>query len=1171
MSEIIVLLLALGAYREAMGEDAHAEEGDRLYIRYRKTIDAGFAKYIEPLIEGYPQFKRFRSVLAQASVGSPEHQAQKKYELLREILPILRPRRDVVEAAFSERRAVDVVFKAAMAAVEDDPKMILQKVAVIPTAAKIQVARNWIKAAARLAGAEPEMAESVLADADTSREIGEELRQVNAAITQVDPLSEKGAALQVRRQEVIDRIDEVASTSDSPETVFTTAATQAAAEPRVYQTQTGSKQRLNPDKEDAMMIRGKGIIAAGAGAGKTLTLASKVVYHINELGVPPASVIATSFSKDSAAELRQRIERYGATFGDREDRGLGTTHSVARKVMSDYGAGFQGDLLKDYDQTKLIKLAMKQVEMGNGSIPVPEATSLFAGVAPAEEAPPAGLTFRQALRIVYDNRDRLPVWRGARNPYFLRDFISDGFFNPQTRYYEINDEKSQGFTDPRGLTDNVKKNLKRCFDALRVDYHPNTDPNLMGRGRTAAKKDKNVGLKKYTSFKRPVGEWFNLGIDLVRETSKGKVPIPPGEFSAEITKLKGKLISPTEAWHMDVVEPMYAAVYGAYEYLKGAKGVDEDFRGRPDQDDTFIMAIRQMLARPNRLKQAQANFKVILVDEAQDLNRSQHVFFGLLAGFIDPAKVTSAASAQKVAELARDDGEMTADTYCFIGDDKQAIYEFRGADPEAFIDMSDLIDGGAGFKTHVLETNYRSGKEIVQAANRLIAHNKKQIPMVCNANPDRMDEGGVHIIPFPPIEARDYSAPAEWVAEQIEEQMELGLAQHGDSFKGYNSFGIGLRTRAEGYAYGLELIKRGIPFRSTIDFFSNHTAKMLIAWMTIANHENESDENINEAVLAARGAPKTFLGNAFVTRLTEMASGNYLDWLNDNYTSLYPRSRRHNENVERYLENLNYVAGLTGSNEEILNAVLDLEGVGNTTIKDALVEQVQNNNERMAALIAESDDGVVSEEALMEEAMAPISALMGLLESRADLTEAMIYVRKLKSAAKDLKKKNTKDREPAVQFGTMHSWKGLEVPTMFVPMVGGGFPRYDKVADEDEMASERRLAYVAITRGEDQVFVLDIPTQRTTKQGIVIQTSQFVSELCAPPEPVADPPSEGRMAAFSRASYIPMSKQELQDIEDQMEAELAAFDAEIEGLEATSPSSMALMASWGDLLYTKKG
>jgi hypothetical protein len=192
MSEIIVLLLALGAYREAMGEDAHAEEGDRLYIRYRKTIDAGFAKYIEPLIEGYPQFKRFRSVLAQASVGSPERQAQKKYELLREILPILRPRRDVVEAAFSERRAVDVVFKAAMAAVEDDPKMILQKVAVIPTAAKIQVARNWIKAAARLAGAEPEMAESVLADADTSREIGEELRQVNAAITQVDPLSEKG-------------------------------------------------------------------------------------------------------------------------------------------------------------------------------------------------------------------------------------------------------------------------------------------------------------------------------------------------------------------------------------------------------------------------------------------------------------------------------------------------------------------------------------------------------------------------------------------------------------------------------------------------------------------------------------------------------------------------------------------------------------------------------------------------------------------------------------------------------------------------------------------------------------------------------------------------------------------------------------------------------------------
>lgn len=1161
MSEVIVFLLALGAYKEAVGEDSHYESGSRLYTRYRSLIEAGFAKYIEPMVEGTPSLQRFRAMLQQASVGSPDRQAQKKYELLRSLLPILRARLDMVRAAFSDRRAVDVVFKAAMASVEDDPQNLLRKVALIPTAAKIQVARNWIKRAAALAGSEPEMAESVLADADTSREVGEELRQVNAAITQTDPLSEAGAELQVRRQEVIDRIDEVASTSQSPETVFTSAATQAAAEPRTYQTRTGADRKLNPDKEDAMMVRGRGIIAAGAGAGKTMTLASKVVYHINELGVPAGSVVATSFSKKSAAELRRRIDKYGAAIEDRQSTGFGTTHSVAARLMRQYDRGGR-DSIKEYNQGKLVRLAMAQVEMGNGSIPVPPPTSMFAGLtgSPAgvpeavEEVveQPVELTFNEAMNLAYERRNRLNN--------FLRGFIS-GFFDRGSKWYGMNMRKTNNLRSGRGLTGKQRDILLDIFRNTGVDFPPPAR-------RTAAKKkrDKDKGLReKYRSFSNPANQWFNLGVELVRGEGDSKKPISWGEFKGTISRLKGRLVSPTEAWHSGEVEETHAAVYAAYEYLKGPNGED-DFAGKGDFDDVLIDLSKMMLRNPRALKQIQARFKVILVDEAQDLNRAQHAMFGLMAGYLDPQKMGSAGQVEKISELARDDGQMTADTYVFIGDDKQAIYEFRGADPDAFIDMSDMVEGGAGFTTHVLKTNYRSGKNIVEAANRLIDFNSRQIPMDCLANPDRLDEGGVKTISFPPAPPRDSSAAAAWVAAHIAEQMELGTESGGDGSMSYDSFGLGLRTKAEALAYGVELIKRGIPFRSKMNFFRDSATKALLGWLTIADEGMSGDvDKINAAVLKVTNTPVNMLGQTFKDRLGERATGNYIAWLDGNGSSIYGPRSKWSTYVKNFTDNLIKIAGLKGkglSPEEVLNEILELQGYDGTGIKDSLVDKVRGDEEKMAALIAASPDGRVDEEELVSEALAPIGPLKGLIESRGDLTESMKYVRQLESANQKLAKSDDPNRgpvEPAVTIGTMHSWKGLEVPTMYIPMVGGSFPRFDKTSEED-LASERRLAYVAVTRAEDNAYILDIPTARETKRGIVTQRSQFVGELCAP-----ELDSKGKVAALTQEELNALDDAEMEALSDELDA---AIDMYLE--EAEAPKR-ALMASWGDLLYTKMG
>jgi DNA helicase-2/ATP-dependent DNA helicase PcrA len=166
------------------------------------------------------------------------------------------------------------------------------------------------------------------------------------------------------------------------------------------------------------------------------------------------------------------------------------------------------------------------------------------------------------------------------------------------------------------------------------------------------------------------------------------------------------------------------------------------------------------------------------------------------------------------------------------------------------------------------------------------------------------------------------------------------------------------------------------------------------------------------------------------------------------------------------------------------------------------VDKVRGDVEIMAEIRAADPKGEASDEAVEEHAMAPIAPLMGLLNARANITEAMKYVRTLQaansklSAKDDPKNKDGKFYEPAVTLGTMHSWKGLEVENMFVPVVGGKFPRTD--ATEEELASERRLAYVALTRGENKVFVLDIPTARMTKQGVVVLKSRFIEEMCLP-------------------------------------------------------------------------
>lgn len=1199
--ELIRFSIAYVNYVEVMGEDdAHAQAGARLMNRYAgpgKLLDEALKQTFEPLVDSEGAFTPFRVEMRRATRGTPVERGLAAGEFFTEVMRRLAVRRPLLESTLTGRKAYTIGVKIATG-LEDEPRETLRNLAVIPSASSLRQLYLWVRESAQIVGATPDTTEQALADVETARMAGEELRQVKAAIVQAAPLSLEAEGLQDQKEEILDRIDEIASESEVPAVAFSAAAQQAAAPPYDHQTTMGAVAQLNAEQEAAMLVTGKSIIAAGAGSGKTRVLAAKVNYHAfsgnGGLGEGLRTVIATSFSRKSAAELKKRVgDLGGVTLPNERDesmQGLGTTHSICGKLGTAYGILPPRDKkneLKEYEKLKIIKIAMRQVGLPAfvSGRPVPQegdtGLGFFSGDQQRQQRQQQqGLTFPDALRQAYANRNRI------RNSY-LRGWI-EGVLDPDSRFFgwfnRISDNHQNPYKAHHTQTRNgnyVGNILDDVFGFAGVPYRLDDDPlNTRAQRRTAAKKKVDTSLHKYTYWNQSADQWFNLGMEGVIEENPGggecdengcstppKIPTAP-DYARQITKLKGRLISPEEAWVNGVVDERVAAVYAAYEWLKGDDG-EQEFAGKTGFDDLFINFIQGCLQNPQKLAQLQARFKTILVDEAQDLNRAQHVVFGLISGFIDPAKVEGVANVAKIGELAKDDGSMTAQTYTLIGDDKQAIYEFRGADPEAFIDMSDLMDGGAGFKTQLLVTNYRSGRLIVDAANRLISHNEKQIKMTCVAGNVSRGEGGVIYKDFDPIEKKNYSVPAQWFANDIEERM-----REDQPAAGYDHFGIGLRTNAEAYVYGIELLKKGIPFRTKANFFKDPTTKAMKGWLTIARDGASSSDASNRRVRAQipeiLSTPTSFLGKekikagldatcpsnvAVVTWLSNSANQDLL------LQSAYKRVTSSQRQALRiFVANLTRATTLAGTDhKKIIETLLKgLKGTDDSTIMDALKQKVEDNRDKMEELAAESEDGSVSDEQIEEAATQAMLPLNTLMDNSADLGGAMDYLEELEILNGKLVAEDDPEAEnfnrAAVTLGTMHSWKGLEVGVMYVPYVGGSFPRAD---DEGDLDSERRLAYVAVTRGEDEVIAMNIPTIRMTKAGPVKQTSQFPAEMrCGADEATTVDDSQGRTAA----EITELSDEEFEALDAQMDDMMDQYFAEKESIGK-------LASAWGNTLY----
>lgn len=438
-----------------------------------------------------------------------------------------------------------------------------------------------------------------------------------------------------------------------------------------------------------------------------------------------------------------------------------------------------------------------------------------------------------------------------------------------------------------------------------------------------------------------------------------------------------------------------------------------------------------------------------------------------------------------------------------------SIYEFRGATPDKFINMSELVEGGQSFVTKMLDTNYRSGRVIVDAANHLMSHNKKQIPMTCKAHEDRK---GIGVISARKTETHEDAA--RYAAETVRDFCEGEGAP-----MGYNDFGVAARTNAELFAFCVEMLKLGIPFRSKVNMFNNPTANSLLSWAALANCAPDDQATINEVVLNSYRAPNFNLNRMFNEQLQRKANGNnYLEYLKSGgWRNIYEGSQswRNERYVKPYTDMLAAVKEKKGSPTEVLNFIMELRGPaiaagkpGRSMLED-LVDETKKDPDSTDMLVEDAQTKVTDED-VRRLALAPIQPLLEVAANYQDLGPFMTYLNKLKKANdKQHKYDNPEEadyNEPAVVLDTVHGWKGLETKHIFVPMASGVFPHSKSMGDEDSLASERRLAYVAITRGQDNVTILCPSINHIGKPA---GPSDFVGEACIPIEGQKKPGEEG--------------------------------------------------------------
>ena len=457
--------------------------------------------------------------------------------------------------------------------------------------------------------------------------------------------------------------------------------------------------------------------------------------------------------------------------------------------------------------------------------------------------------------------------------------------------------------------------------------------------------------------------------------------------------------------------------------------------GAMDFDDLLLKTNELLNMHPQVLAKYQDRFRYILVDEYQDTNHSQYLIVRALS--------------DKFQNI------------CVVGDDAQSIYGFRGANINNILNFQKDYHG---VKLYRLEQNYRSTKNIVNAANSIISQNKNKIEKVVWTSNMEGSKIKLQRCITDADEGRE-------VASQI---FELKMQEQRQN----KEFAILYRTNAQSRAIEDALRKRDIPYRiyGGLSFYQRKEIKDLLAYMRLI--VNPKDEESLKRVI---NFPPRGIGQATLDKLIIGAKNNGI--------SIF-------ETVQNAPKlNLSINAGTLKKLESFANLILSLQ-IEN---QNSNAFEISDIVTKKSGLVLElKKDGTPEGVSKIENIEELLNGIRDFVEGQKELVGATGNLSEFLedvALATDFDNEKESDSD-SVYLMTIHLSKGLEFPVVFiVGLEEDLFPSALSLNTRGELEEERRLFYVAMTRAEQRVVLTYTLSRYRWGKLVDAEPSRFIKEI----------------------------------------------------------------------------
>ena len=501
---------------------------------------------------------------------------------------------------------------------------------------------------------------------------------------------------------------------------------------------------------------------------------------------------------------------------------------------------------------------------------------------------------------------------------------------------------------------------------------------------------------------------------IIKEMGLDDKTYKPNGIQAQISNAKNNLITPgmyrsnRELMQYDerAKRPMFADIYQTYWnrcYQAGAM----------DFDDLLIYTNILFRDFPDVLEYYQNYFKYVLVDEYQDTNRAQHLI---------------------VEQLVRQHKHLTV-----VGDDAQSIYSFRGANIRNILDLRSQIPGTKLFK---LEQNYRSTRNIVNAANSLIKHNRQQIPKTIFSEKD-------HGNPLSLTGTYSDLEESYVVASKIAELHDV---------QGYNYSDCAILYRTNAQSRNLEesLRKRGIEYRifGGLSFYQRKEIKDIIAYLRLIT--NTADEEAFKRII---NYPGRGIGDTTVSKIAAVR---------DEHNTLFDICR------DPLAHGVSINKGTAGKLIGFATLIEHFQQLNTQLNAYELTERVITESGIKADLNSGTTIEEKSRRENVEELLSAIQTFIITCAEEGNPNDKLIDFLADVSLSGDIDpaEENDDEEKDYVALMTIHQAKGLEFKNVFIVGVEENLiPSDMSINEPGGLEEERRLFYVAITRAEENCFL----------------------------------------------------------------------------------------------------